>query len=397
MANTNTLAIANETFNLHQRLTALQFAIDMAKEQGISTSKVKKLHQEKAKLTKKIDANEKQILARMTLSSNIQPTSKDSWVFVRYQDDVDQSLDTKLKLLPIVPECLETVHVDCRESSPLTLTDLNGMVPLVQDTKCLVAYESLADVTALNELSSMFPDKFNASGIKRPHWGRNHNSMLIEVVEVVEKEKEEGNEDITPHQAEENTAFTVSSHACIRRVQRMLGIPDERMAEAHFKANAQSIRADIVNAIQKADVLWQDKHLDEPIDYYIDADNVVYVVGHDRSIPNVITLYEAEYGFSKEINRTIVMEQVKVIGNMHEQWMETSATTNEERAKALDSMQLVDDEVELLRRQLKAKESEKRAIEAKLDEFNMAEQVAEQAFNKEHSKVFKKWRLQEGL
>lgn len=393
MSNTNTLAIANETFNLHQRLTALQFATDIAKKEGIPTSKVKKLHQEKSKLTKKIDSNVRQILSRMTLSSNIQPTSKEPWVFVRYQDDQDQSLDTKLRLVAIVPECLGTVHVDGRESSPLTLTNLNSMLPLVCDNKAVLAYESLADIVALEELHALLPGKLTTSG-GRKHWSK--GSVLIEVVER-EKEKEEGNEVVTPHQVEPDVEFTVSSHAGVRRVQRMLGIPDERMAEAHFKANAQSIRSDIVESVKKAEILWQDPNPDEPIDYYLDADNVVYVIGHDHSVPNVITLYEADFGFNRDINRTIILQQVKVLEEMHKLWKDTLVSTSVEHAEGLDKMQGIDDDIELLRRQLKAKEAEKKAIEAGLGKLNTDERVAEQAFNKEHSKLFKKWRLQEGL
>lgn len=391
MSNTNTLAIANETFNLHQRLTALQFATDIAKREGVPTNKVKRIHQEKSKLVKKIESNEKQMLARMTLSSNIQPTSKDSWVFVRYQDDQDQSLDMKLKLVAVVPECLETIQVDSRESNPLTLTDLNGMLPLICDDKSVLSFEALADTVALEELHYLLPGKFNRTG-NRKHWGR--ASMLDE---LVKKEKEEGNEDVSPHQVEDDVKFTVSSHAGKRKVQRMLGIPDERMAGAHFKSHAQEIRADIIEAVSNAEILWEDRHLDTLIDYYIDADNVIYVVGHDHSVPNVITLYEADFGFNKAINRMVTLEQVKTLKEYYSIWEETMARTAIERDKGLDKMQRVDDEIEMLKRQLRAKEAEKKAIEAGLDSFNMAEKVAEQAFFKEHSKLFKKWRLQEGL
>ena len=391
MSNTNTLAIANETFSLHQRLMAVQFAIDVAKRESIPTSKVKKLHQEKSKLVKKIESNERQMLARMTLSSNIQPTSKDSWVFVRYQDDQDQSLDMKLRLVAIVPECLETIHVDGRETSPLTLTTLDNTLPLVRDSKVIMAYESMADEVAMRELDTLVPGKLNSFG-NRKHWG-----VGRVLVEVAEKEKEEGNEDITPHQAEDDVKFTVSSHAGIRRVQRMLGIPDERMAGAHFKAHAQEIRADIIEAVSSAEILWEDRHLDTLIDYYIDADNVIYVVGHDHSVPNVITLYEADFGFNKAINRMVTLEQVKALKDFYSIWEETMARTAVHRDEGLDKMQRIDDEIELLKRQLEAKKAERKVIESGLDSFNMAEKVAEQAFFKEHSKLFKKWRLQEGL
>lgn len=386
MSNTNLLAIANETFNLHHRLGVLNTAVEMSKVEGIPASKVKKLQQERSKLTKKINANESQILSRMTLSSNIQITSKEPWVFVRYQDD--QSLDNKLALIPVLDGCLSSLLVDGRESSQMSFSEFNCIKPLVLDSKAANAMEEQAVPEAIEELKALgcTLNKVLATAPK--------TVVLMSLVTEPEK-KDEVSQETLPQPVSESVDLIVSAHSGKRWAQRVLGVSDDTRAELYFRSNAESIRKDVLNAVSKAEKVWRDEA--DAIDYLLDENNLIYVIGHDQAIPTIITLYELDFGFVKDINRTITLGQIEVLKNYHAMWLETESLVNTERAEAMDTSASIDEDIALLEAQLRAKKAEKKAIEADIDKMNSTVTLAEQVFTKEHSKLFKKWRTMEGM
>jgi hypothetical protein len=386
MSNTNILAIANETFNMHQRVEVLNMASAMAKNEGIPSSKIKKLHQEKGKLAKKISANESQILSRMTLSCNTYATSKDSWVFVRYQDD--QSLDTKLALVAVSEGCLSTIQVDNRVVSQLSKDKLDSMMPLIEDIKAIEAFENQACLLAIDELKAL---GFHVTSSLMS----NPMSVLLDVELSEPEKKDETSHEALPQQAEEDIELTVSLHSGKRYVQRVLGILDDASAEAYYRANTKAVKRAIIYAVDKAEQVWRDR--DDKIDYRLDDDNIIYVIGHDQAVPKVITLYELEFGFTKEINRTISLEQIKVLHDYHARWLETESIVAIERVEAMDRLTSVDQDIAVLKAQLRAKEAERKSIDADIDQMNSTVVLAEQVFTKEHSKLFKKWRIAEGL
>lgn len=386
MSNTNILAIANETFNLHYRLSVLNTAVEMVKVEGIPTSKVKKLHQERSKVNKKINHNESQILSRMTLASNIQLTSREPWVFVRYQDD--QSLDTKLCLMPVLDGCLSTLLIDGRESNQLTLMALNSLKPLVLDAKAVNALEDQSVPEAIDELKALgcVLDKTLAT---------NHKTVVLMSLVNEPEKKDEASHETLPQPVSESVDLIVSAHSGKRWAQRVIGVADDTRAELYFRANAESIRKAILEAVAKAEKVWQDSA--DNIDYLLDENNIIYVIGHEQAIPTIITLYELEFGFTKEINRTITLAQIEVLKSHHAVWIETESLVNIERAQAMDTSASIDEDIALLEAQLRAKKAEKKSIEADIDKMNSTVTLAEQVFAKEHSKLFKKWRTMEGM
>ena len=68
-----------------------------------------------------------------------------------------------------------------------------------------------------------------------------------------------------------------------------------------------------------------------------------------------------------------------------------------ERVEAMDRLTSVDQDIAVLKAQLRAKEAERKSIDADIDQMNSTVVLAEQVFTKEHSKLFKKWRIAEGL
>lgn len=103
--------------------------------------------------------------------------------------------------------------------------------------------------------------------------------------------------------------ISISFHAGTRWVQRVYKInpTNEKMAEEYRRQHQKQVEEDILNGFKSAEHVWTN---DEGVQYFFDSDNIMYVKGTDSTI---ITLYEEDFGFSKNINRNIVYEQIKVL------------------------------------------------------------------------------------
>lgn len=388
MTNSSLLQVANEVFNTQQRLRVVTLAIDIAKAEKVPTSKVKKLHQERTKLVKKITTKTNQLLSRMVLACNIQSTSKSPWVYVRCQDS--STLDTVIVPLPVIEGCLESITLDNREVPMLSTDRLESLMPVITDQRASAEMESQVAMLAVDELKSM--GIHMSEGMAVPH----ETTQFLDKVELpTETIKFERNEPEAESQLGQDKLI-ISLHIGKRYVQRVLGMPDESVAEAYYRNNSSTINKDITDTVlNDTEQIWKDEG--DQIDYLMDSKNIVYVIGYETSVPTAVTLYELDFGFNKDINRLIAKEQITVLREKLEGWKSTAESTRNQRNEAVDKELAIDSDLAVLRAQIRAKEAEKRTILARVEEMDNAVAVAEQEFRREHAKLFKKWMLMEGM
>lgn len=150
------------------------------------------------------------------------------------------------------------------------------------------------------------------------------------------------------------TDVCVSDHATKRWVQRKIGIKDENQLEEYKVEHLPQLHKDILEAFKSSSEIWEDE---EGYKYYFDNDNMVYIVRGNV----IITIYEEDFGFSKSINRMIVIQQAQVLLEAHNQWKNIEKKYCNEVKEISSDLHSCEDEIEtaeLLISNLKYKKEE---------------------------------------
>ncbi len=114
-------------------------------------------------------------------------------------------------------------------------------------------------------------------------------------------------------------------------------------------SNVDNAEQEILNNLNEAQKIWSEIKDNKEIVYYL-KDDVIFVVNDDDKV--VITIVKADYGFSDEINKTIVN---KLLGELNK-----AKETKEHRDKEIRN------EISELQRQLKISDIEIETLQAKI-------------------------------
>ena len=133
----------------------------------------------------------------------------------------------------------------------------------------------------------------------------------------------------------------VSAHAGARFVQRKMGLYQDSQSTAmsYYQEHSVEVNQSILKALDKAMSLWADE---DGVSYMFDDDNMVYVLGVTPS-PTVVTVYEEDFGWGKDRNRYLVLEQIKDLKKIKkniaklEQRYEASSQGNLKRRGEIDA------------------------------------------------------------
>ena len=131
---------------------------------------------------------------------------------------------------------------------------------------------------------------------------------------------------------------------------------------------------------------WEGK---DGVAYWLDADNVVYVVGNNR----VITTYEIDFKFSRDINRLIVFQQVEVIKEVAGK-LDVSEGKLKEMLDSVDyELTCITQEVEVAAATLAHLNAKKQELIARKDSAGKMVKVQQEQLELELGKLFKKWEV----
>lgn len=367
---------ALELFNLEMKLQVITTAIRVAKDDGIATSKIKKIQQEKSKTTKAIATKTKQLLKIMTLSSNVQQVGDSRWYYVRHQ--CNDSLDTSLILLCLQEGCIELLFRDNREQPALSLGQIMAQLPMIENVRVIKEYNK----TVLRNAVLMLKEhglelSSDVSVIDEPV----PEPVVVEVVVA--------DHGIDVIEDNESPALVISYHACVRWIGRILGIKKDEQIEAYFRANAKKVKAEIYLAVSGLPLLWTDV---DGIRYYLSNDNIMFVVGDESGKDTVITLYETDFGFSKEINNMIAKKQVEVLASLCKELEETEDKVLKVVERTESELTAVNAEIDSVKARLAYLQSEERRLNNQSTSAGAMLAMKQTEFNEEHSKLFKKWK-----
>ena len=332
-------------------------AIKLAKTHDVDARLIKKLTIQKQDLKKICANNSGDLLRLMSLSDNTIDLGN-GWYGIRYQN---KKLDNHLRVEALVPDGVDMIKRNALLQHDLTQTEIDTLMPALIDEVSLDLYK--ASVQA--EGKRILEDELG--------------------VRVGSDEDEEIDVPIV------NTVI-VSVHAGTRWVQRIHDVPNMKTAKDMYLSDPK-YKDEIIQAHMKAEKVWQD---DEGIEYSLDDDNIMYVKGAQNNVPTIITLYEENFGFTKEINRMITLKQLEVLRDKHKQLSEVRDEARDALNSISGNIHRINDEVAVLEDKIKLLLAERTSLQANRDLHNRKVQALDSEYVAEFNKLFRKWDSQGG-
>lgn len=170
----------------------------------------------------------------------------------------------------------------------------------------------------------------------------------------------------------------VSEHALRRWCERVDGTRFD-------PSTRDKVSKVITRAMSKAVGLYSDP---EGGSYFIDKSNIVYVMSATGNV--LVTVYVVTYGFAPSIDRMIIEEQVKLIGECHDALVSSKELLNKRNVRASKKLGVIDDEIMLLKAQIANLEATRETITTQLVERESEVELASTKYHTEFNKVFKK-------
>jgi hypothetical protein len=191
--------------------------------------------------------------------------------------------------------------------------------------------------------------------------------------------------------ADEGGSIRISAHAGMRYAQRMLGISNEAKATEHFRVNRQKISERIIEGLKAGDTehLWTSPS--DGKEYYLDTANTMYV--YDGTSKTIVTLWESDFGFTKTINRTIILSQIQVIQNAHEAYVKGMEENERAVQRVQNRISDLADKMDILNAELQALKSKRDIGLSEIKDYEKANSVLAATFSAEYNKLFKKQEL----
>lgn len=282
---------------------------------------------------------------------------RDSWYGVRFKGQSG----IKLAVLPLQEKDLFMLERDGRRLRNLSESDLKTAYEGCKDPDEEKLYEVRVDKRCREQLLEYL-------GVH----------LDLPVPEPV-KEKLVGTCD-----EDEPTGIRITAHAGMKYAQRIIGIANETKAMEYYQANMSQINALITAGVVGAERVWVDE---DGIEYHFDKDNIMYVYGFDP-VPSVITLYEENFGWGKERNRYLVLEQLKDLSALKAAIDHMEAEHWEDSSKRIDECEQISHDIKLLEAQVVALSARRSALMALNEESNQNLALKRQEFVREFRKLF---------
>lgn len=316
-------------------------AIKLAKERGMNDDDCKPLINAKSVTKQKMEDNNYKVLKKLPKNENV-VRIQDNWYGVRYLNDKGEAL---LKNDPLIEKDIYMIKLGDGRTRDLTRADVDQLMPIMVDEQALEDRKEKIHFRACE--------------------------LLFETVGI----------EIIPNN--DGASLVVSAHAMERWGQRKLGLTKLQSVE-YKRNNYQQLQNDIIAGFQSADQIWVDE---EGYQYLFDEENILYIFKDNI----IVTLYEKDYGFTKDINRMITFEQCKVLG---ESWKHYNAIFEGYE----NQINLLEDKDSALAAQLRSLQSQvdfinsqrKVLLDQKAQEMSQLT-AAYDIYQAEFAKLFKKW------
>ena len=322
-------------------------AIKLAKEHGIDDRNIQKMVSNKNALKQVIVNGNSSILKKLESNATNVARIVPGWYAVRHI--VDKG-DFALKVDILLEKDVVLLQRDIKRQRDFAKLDLEAIIPGYIDEVSLELYK--------------------VSLFKRARTIISENTGIT----------------IPDPELDENTTIRISNHAGKRWVQRVLGINNEIQAEEYRRLHVKEIQEDILQSFSTAQVVWEGE---DNVQYHFGENNIMFVIGNNA----VITLYEEDFGFSKDINRSIVYQQVDILYALKESLEESSADCQSAIQQLDGEIVFVDSKISVLESELQLFLSKRQTLIAQKEEKSKATKFGKDRFISEFNKLFKKWEM----
>ncbi|MMZ43566.1 hypothetical protein D1872_51220 [compost metagenome] len=288
------------------------------------------------------------VLKKMTLVSNVVETAMlPGWYMVTFQDK-DGSRD--LLFAPVLSNSLYLIQRNVKEESDWKRSELDTLLPSVVDSYKQQAYEDTVAKKAIKALSEM-------------GW--------VDWEEEVEDQTTE-------------SQIKTSYHAECRWVQRVMGISSEYKAADYRNDHIEEVREAIKRGFSTAERVWV---AEDGVEYWFDPDNMMYV--YDPSQQTIITVYESDFTFSKDINRSIVFSQLEEIKSAWDKLVDVKECHKDAEDQIAAEIGSIDDQIALLQAEIDLLSAKKQTkLSEKLESLRVMESARTQ-YTTEFNKLFR--------
>lgn len=279
-------------------------------------------------------------------------------------------------LIPLT-QGISSIYRDLRVERDWRVTDLLSHITAVEGAGVVEAYQYHVAVLASKDLQQ--------KGVIV----RDDVDYIEEIKEgestIEDNQKESGEPDST------EVAIRTSFHAEQRWVQRTKGISSELKAVEYRNKNLDEVRMEILAGFNSSQYLWT---AEDKVEYWFDDNNMMYV--YDPNTQCIITVYESDFSFSKEINRQIVFEQIKVLTKAWGDLVDTREAHKECEEFIEDAIYCLDAKIKSLNAELELLNAKKQAKLAELAESSKVLSLSAATYNVEFNKLFRFTRVSWG-
>ncbi|MDP4225573.1 MAG: hypothetical protein Q8910_04240 [Bacteroidota bacterium] len=345
-------SILTEDFMNQQReYDSISFAIRIAREVGMADEELTVLYNKRQSLNKSRLKREVKVLTHLQKEELNVMSVGEGWYGVRYTVGRKEHVYIR----PLNESEVHMLEGDRSNNRPPTREELDQILPSVMNMDTLEKHKH-----AIHTLA---------------------NKLLIEYGFIATNDNTKEQSEAEETQLE---GYQISGHARKRYAQRVLGIRKEHEADEYAKEHVDEINAAINYQIQfNSELLWVDQ---EGIQYMFDTGNFVYLIGDNKTI---ITLYEEDFNWNKEINRSIVYEQIGYITDL----LNKANELDQEYTVVVESLDKdinnISNEISTLEITLEKLKTKRDGLNLKKTEYDQNLKYSWALFKQESNKLFK--------
>lgn len=335
---------------------SLSQAIKIAKDNKLTPAQIKPITEAKAVLKAHCVKQNEALLSMMPDGDNLMHL-QDSWYAVRHLNDKNGVV---CKQECLKPEDLNLIRRDGRYEPELRRSQYEDLLPAILNDEALSLYKLELRANATN--------------------------LVLQYTGMIFAPEED--QEVTSSAVTGDQAVVPSTHAGTRWVQRKMGIhaKDDRKAEEYRRVNYTEVVGAIMDSYNKAEQVWLSDR--DGVAYcYNEADNIMFVVGGNT----IITLYTEDFGFSPDMNRMIVREQLKVLSKSYEGLKTAEKEQDAVLSTIEQGMQDISSEIALLEAKMALLVAERASLNATKDKTSKVVRVARSSYDVEFDKLFNKW------
>jgi hypothetical protein len=339
--------LKSELVDIKQLYDTCVQAIQIAHANGYTEKQLKSIMVLKQNTKYTLDVAIDRLQTAMHLNNNIQEL-KDGWHAIRY---IDGRSKLSLRLSIVHAHGLRRMQRDGRYEAELTAIDLGTLLEDYGDSMAMEEY--------MEQCIRDAPELLKEHGITSDSQGD------------------------SDEQCEDIYVAGVSKHAAKRWAQRVMGmsvIESDYYVRDHYSELVKVVMAGYASA----ELVWTG--LDKT-EYWFDADNIMYVL----TSGTIVTLYEMDFGFNKDINRMITQNQLDVLRNSHRGIADAVRQADAQAIEINGELSTIDADINLLQSKIDLLATRKSTLTSQLNENSRAAIVARQTYNAEFSKLFTKW------